>query len=126
MDLELDRQVAAVVGGAAGIGLAIGKAFLAEGADVVLIDRNRDTPTIAAGLAGEKRRRAIGIIADATELAATEKAAQRVLADFGRCDHVVHAAAIGSGKRGFPFWNLQPAEWPRVLEVNVVAAVNVV
>jgi NAD(P)-dependent dehydrogenase (short-subunit alcohol dehydrogenase family) len=26
---------------------------------------------------------------------------------------------------GFPFWNLTPADWPRVLNVNVVGAVNV-
>src|SRR5207249_5380818 len=29
------------------------------------------------------------------------------------------------GKYGFPFWNLEPADWGRVLQVNVVGAVNV-
>ena len=43
----------------------------------------------------------------------------------GRTDHVVHAAGIGSGKFGFPFWNLDPADWERVLRVNLVGAVNV-
>jgi 2-hydroxycyclohexanecarboxyl-CoA dehydrogenase len=38
---------------------------------------------------------------------------------------VVFAVAVGSGKFGFPFWNLEPADWGRVLEVNVVGAVNV-
>src|SRR5690606_9845601 len=33
--------------------------------------------------------------------------------------------AIGSGQRGFPFWNVDPALWPRVLEINLVGAVNV-
>jgi 2-hydroxycyclohexanecarboxyl-CoA dehydrogenase len=40
-------------------------------------------------------------------------------------DHLVHAAAIGSGKFGFPFTNLRPADWPRVLEVNIMGMVNV-
>jgi NAD(P)-dependent dehydrogenase (short-subunit alcohol dehydrogenase family) len=31
---------------------------------------------------------------------------------------------MGSGKFGFPFWNLTPADWPRVLEVNLTGAVN--
>ena len=44
---------------------------------------------------------------------------------MGAVDHVVHAAAIGSGKFGFPFTNLRPADWPRVLEVNVMGMVNV-
>ena len=41
-------------------------------------------------------------------------------------DHLVHAAAIGSGRFGFPFTNLEPADWPRVLEVNVLGMVHVV
>src|SRR5262249_40573139 len=31
----------------------------------------------------------------------------------------------GSGKFGFPFWNLEPGDWARVLEINVVGAANV-
>src|SRR6202008_1858415 len=40
-------------------------------------------------------------------------------------DHVVFAVAVGSGKFGFPFWNLTPEDWPRVLTVNVMGGVNV-
>ena len=29
----------------------------------------------------------------------------------GDIDHLVHAAAIGSGKFGFPFTNLDPDDW---------------
>lgn len=31
----------------------------------------------------------------------------------------------GSGKFGFPFWNLEPSDWVRVLEINLLGAVNV-
>ena len=48
-----------------------------------------------------------------------------VLGRFGRCDHVVFAVGVGSGKFGFPFWNLEPADWDHVLRVNLVGAVNV-
>lgn len=51
-------------------------------------------------------------------LAATEAA-------LGPVDHLVHAAAIGSGKFGFPFTNLTPADWPRVFQVNVMGMANV-
>src|SRR6202020_2667434 len=44
---------------------------------------------------------------------------------LGRTDHIVFAVGIGSGKYGFPFWNLEPADWGRVLQVNVVGAVNI-
>ena len=41
------------------------------------------------------------------------------------CDHVVYRRGVGSGKFGFPFWNLDPADWDRVLRVNLIGAVNV-
>ena len=34
-------------------------------------------------------------------------------------------AVYGSGKFGFPFWNMHPADWKRVLDVNLMGAVNV-
>jgi 2-hydroxycyclohexanecarboxyl-CoA dehydrogenase len=42
----------------------------------------------------------------------------------GETDHLVFCIGAGSGKAGFPFWNLSPADWPRVLELNLVSAVN--
>jgi 2-hydroxycyclohexanecarboxyl-CoA dehydrogenase len=123
MDLQLGGHVVAVVGGAAGIGLAIAREFAAEGAAVALMDRDVGVVSIAAEVAGASG--AAGIEADITDLAAVEHAAAEIRQRFGRCDHVVHAAAIGSGKRGFPFWNLEPADWPQVLAVNLVGAVNV-
>ena len=35
------------------------------------------------------------------------------------------AAAIGSGKFGFPFWSLEPGDWDRVIRVNLLGAANV-
>ncbi len=69
--------------------------------------------------------RAVGFVVDVTDYAAVRQAADDLHAALGRTDHVVHAAAVGSGQYGFPFWNLEPADWPRVLQVNVVGAVNV-
>ncbi len=44
---------------------------------------------------------------------------------LGPIDHVVHAAAISSGKFGFPFTNLQPADWIAVFRVNVMGMTNI-
>ena len=46
--------------------------------------------------------------------------------DLGPIDHLVYAAGIGSGKTGFPFWNIEPHEWGRVLDVCLQGAVNTV
>lgn len=107
MNLQLKDHVAVVVGGARGIGAAIAREFTDEGAKVAIVDRIESTYT-----------------ADATELAAMQKAAADILRDHGRVDHLVFAVGIGSGKFGFPFWDVPPGTWPKVMEVNVVAAVN--
>ena len=125
MNLDLAADVAVVVGGASGIGWAIASAFAAEGARVAILDRDARTPSGAKQLQDQTGRLVSGIVVDVVDYEATQSAAQAVLANFGRCDHVVYAAAVGSGKYGFPFWNLSPQDWPRVLQVNLVGAVHV-
>ena len=112
MDLQIAGEVAVVVGGARGLGRAIAEAFEAEGARVAVVDRE------AADLVAPN-------IADVTDYEAVREAAGSIQSEFGRVDHVVFAAAVGSGKFGFPFWNLEPADWERVLRVNLIGAANV-
>jgi NAD(P)-dependent dehydrogenase (short-subunit alcohol dehydrogenase family) len=69
--------------------------------------------------------RAEGVVADVTDASAMRALAASIRQRHGRCDHVVHAAAVGSGKFGFPFWNLDPADWDWVLRINLIGAVNV-
>jgi NAD(P)-dependent dehydrogenase (short-subunit alcohol dehydrogenase family) len=123
MDLQLQGHVAVIVGGAAGIGLAIAKEFLAEGAAVAILDRDPNTPQIAKSAAGNGAL-AIGLAADVTSFDGLKKAADEVSRQLGQCRHLVYAAGAGSGKFGFPFWNLTPADWPRILEINLTGAVN--
>jgi NAD(P)-dependent dehydrogenase (short-subunit alcohol dehydrogenase family) len=125
VDLGLAGHVAVIVGGAKGIGRAIAAAFAGEGAGLALVDRDPAVEATARELAGQHGVRALPVVADVTDFAAMQAAAGRVKAHFGRTDHVVFAAAVGSGKFGFPFWNLEPADWPRVLHVNVVGGANV-
>jgi NAD(P)-dependent dehydrogenase (short-subunit alcohol dehydrogenase family) len=136
MDLELAGQVAAVFGAARGIGEAIAKAFMAESASVATIDQNVAVMEVAESLllvrpggrpplANHDDHLSLGLIADVTDLAAVQRAAEAVQRYFGRCDHVVFAVGVGSGKFGFPFWNLKPTDWEAVLRVNLIGAVNV-
>ena len=117
MDLQLEGEVAVVIGAANGIGRAIAAAFRAEGALIVAVDR--DSAVTAVDAEGTR-----GVIADVTEASAMQRVADSVWARFARCDHVIYAAGTGSGKLGFPFWSLQPEDWPRVLSVNLLGAVN--
>jgi NAD(P)-dependent dehydrogenase (short-subunit alcohol dehydrogenase family) len=125
VDLKLAGHTAVVVGGARGIGRAIAVGFAAEKAYVALIDRDPEVTAAAPQIAEEHRVRATAFVGDVTSFEAMQWAAAEIGTSFARIDHVVFAVAIGSGKYGFPFWNLEPADWGRVLHVNVVGAVNV-
>lgn len=126
MDLQIANNTAVIVGGARGIGHAIARGFAHEGANIALIDRDAQVQSSSATLATECKVKTRAYVTDVTDYAALQQVARRVFDDFGRVDHLVFAVAIGSGKFGFPFWNLEPQDWPRVLEVNVLGAVNVV
>ena len=67
----------------------------------------------------------MGLVADVTDFDAVRRTAEEVTRRYGRCDHVVFAVGVGSGKFGFPFWKLEPADWDFVLKVNLIGAVNV-
>lgn len=111
MDLQLSGQRAVIIGGSSGIGRAMVNSFLAEGCLVDIVDLSEPD-----NLKAEVSFYRVDIT-DADALADCAKS-------FDRVAHVVLTAAIGSGKFGFPFWNLDPADWRRVIEVNVLGAAN--
>jgi NAD(P)-dependent dehydrogenase (short-subunit alcohol dehydrogenase family) len=124
MDLHLDGQFAVIVGGASGIGLAIAREFSRAGCSVAVIDRAAGTNRVADEVALSGKTKCIGLVADVTDYDAVQSAARQCEEDLGRVQHVVYAAGCGSGKFGFPFWNLAPADWDRVLRVNLLGAVH--
>jgi len=116
MQLHLANQIAVVVGGSRGIGRAIADEFAVEGCGVAVVDREP--------LSAPANSKLLAIQADATDYAAVQAAARQIEQSLGKVQHVVYAAGCGSGKFGFPFWNLQPADWDKVLRVNLIGAVN--
>ena len=120
MDLQLDDSVVLVVGGASGIGKACVDSFLGENARVVILDISPDVLRVA-----DERENCRAVQVDICDAVAVADAVAISEEFFGPIDHLVHAAAIGSGKFGFPFTNLQPSDWTRVLAVNIGGMVNV-
>ena len=124
MDLALDNQIAVIVGAAQGIGQAIAQAFAAEGAHVALIDRAATVAGTGQALQANHTGKVLALIADVTDYGAMTQAANQIEQELGPVEHLVYAVGIGSGKTGFPFWNLAPADWEPVYRVNVQGAVN--
>ncbi|MGE5194551.1 MAG: SDR family NAD(P)-dependent oxidoreductase [Deltaproteobacteria bacterium] len=125
MDLSLRHHVAVVTGGASGIGRAVAEAFAAEGACLAIWDRSAAAVEAATEIAEQTGVKSLGLAVDVTDATAVRNAAARTVAGLGAIDHLVHAAAIGSGKFGFPFTNLLPADWRKTLDVNIMGMVHV-
>src|SRR6202051_687244 len=79
--MRLANKTALVTGGNSGIGLATAKLFVAEGARVPITGRNQ-APLQAA--ARELGPNALALVADATDIAATEAAISQAVAKFGK------------------------------------------
>jgi 2-dehydro-3-deoxy-L-rhamnonate dehydrogenase (NAD+) len=116
--IDLHERVAVITGGAQGIGYASAQRMLDSGAAVVLWD-------IDSALL-ERAREALsakGTVSTAqvelTDEAAVEAATQAALERHGRIDILVNNAGItgGNGRT----WELEPALWRRVVEVNLIA-----
>lgn len=116
MDLKLNGQTAVVFGGANGIGRAIAEAFAQEGCQLCVFD-HADTPA--------EMNTKSSYTGDVTDYEQIRSACAQFKEACGAVHHIVYAVGIGSGKFGFPFWNLEPGDWHRIIDVNLVGAVNV-
>jgi NAD(P)-dependent dehydrogenase (short-subunit alcohol dehydrogenase family) len=90
--MRLANKTALITGGNSGIGLATAKLFVAEGARVVITGRNQATLDAVAKELGPN---ALALVADATDVAATEAAIGKGAEKFGKYDILFANAGIG-------------------------------
>ena len=116
--MRCSGKVAIVTGGAMGIGHAIVEALLAEGAKVVVADR--DGAAAAAAALGGARSGVMGVACDVSSQGDTEAMADAALEAYGRIDVLVNNAGVYTDLTMTPFEELSIGEWRRVLDVNVI------
>jgi len=110
---RLDGQVAAITGGARGIGLATARLMASAGAHVVLLDKD--------GAAAAEAARELGPSASADTLdvaseAQVTAAFERLVERHGRLDILVNNAGMALRR---PTVELALADWQRVIDVNL-------
>ena len=122
MDLNLRDKVAVITGGTAGIGLATAEGLAAEGANLVLVGRDKARAEDAAVQVAEK----FGIIATAIGAdVATATGCDAVINGtrqaFGGADILINNAGTGSNET---IAEADDAKWQYYWDLHVMAAVR--
>lgn len=112
---RLAGKIAIITGGAAGIGLASAKLFVAEGAKVLLVDVQRAQLDAAAAELGSDN--AIAMVADVSDAAQTRAYVDAAVERWGRVDILFANAGIEGKVASLTDYPLD--EYERVMAVNV-------
>lgn len=118
---EFAGKTAFVTGGASGIGLALGRAFAAEGMQVVLADIEAAALPSAVDSLKELGAEANGVVCDVADPASVERAAQAAYEAFGRVHVVCNNAGVAGGG-GIDDISLD--DWRWVLDVNLMGVLH--
>lgn len=119
--MRLEGKVAVITGGAAGIGFAYARRFLAEGARVVVADI-ADPGAAVDKL--DRAGRALGVRTDVSDATSVHAMVEAARARFGRIDILVNNAAVFATLTPQRFDEIPEAEWDRVMAVNVKGVWN--
>ncbi|OBH21157.1 SDR family oxidoreductase [Mycolicibacter terrae] len=120
--MRLDGRAAVVTGGSQGLGLAVARAFAAEGADVLICGRGEEALENArASLSAGTGCRVLAAVADVSRPDDAERLVSAALNAFGRLDVLVNNAGV-YGPMGL-LEDVDWGEWARAVEINLLGTV---
>jgi len=115
--LLLPRKVALVTGGTRGIGLAIARALIAEGLNVMISARGASRLQRVAREISTSRAKAVPVVCDVRDPEAVERMLVALKERFGRLDVLVNNAGIIHAN--LPVANLPVESWREVIATNL-------
>ncbi len=114
---SLTEKTAFITGAGKGIGRAAAMALAYEGVNVGLIARTEADLKKLATEIKSLRGRAAYAVADVSNLAQVETAIAKLTSELGTADILINNAGIGTYG---PFLEIDPEEWKRVIDVNLM------
>lgn len=116
---QLQDKKIVIIGGTTGMGFSAARAFVQEGAHVVVVGRNEQSVANAAEQLGSS---ALAISGDATQPGTADQAIELCLERFGGFDGIYHVAG-GSGRNmgDGPLHGLSLEGWNWTLNMNLTS-----
>lgn len=113
-----DKKIV-IIGGTTGLGLSAARAFISNGAKIVVVGRNPESCFAAEVELGENCR---AMKADATQPETATRAIELLIKEFGGFDGLYHVAG-GSGRKfgDGPLHELSLEGWNKTFELNLTS-----
>ena len=119
MEINFSDKVVLVAGGTGGLGNAVSRAFLEEGAKVVVTYRKDEEFAALKQSAGANAGALEGAVVDVTDEGATSEFVGRVLSRYGRVDVLVNT--VGGYAGGVKLWDMETKVFDTMLLLNLCA-----
>ena len=117
-DIDLTGQTALVTGASRGLGRGFARALAAAGASVALVARSEEGLEETGALIKSRGGRALALPCDVIDRSSVQVTVDAATQKLGPIDILVNNAGV-PGPTG-PDWLIDPADWWRVMEVNVL------
>jgi NAD(P)-dependent dehydrogenase (short-subunit alcohol dehydrogenase family) len=119
MSAKFDGKVVLVAGGTGGLGRAVARAFLVEGAKVVVTYRAQEEFDALKSAAGKNESNLGGHTADVTDEAAVRQLVEKIVEKYRRLDVMVNT--VGGYAGGTKLWELETKVFDQMLALNLRA-----
>jgi NAD(P)-dependent dehydrogenase (short-subunit alcohol dehydrogenase family) len=115
----LSNKSIVIIGGTTGLGFSAAKAFINNGANVVIVGRNAESGMLALSELGLQSSLYIG---DASDPKTAQEAINQCITEFGSFDGLYHVAG-GSGRKygDGPLHELTLEGWNKTFELNLTS-----
>jgi NAD(P)-dependent dehydrogenase (short-subunit alcohol dehydrogenase family) len=117
---EFRGKTAVITGGASGIGLALARALVGEGANVVIADIEQAALDAATATLGSDA--VLGVRTDVSDASSVEALADATYEAFGACHLLCNNAGVGAPSANV--WDTTVNDWRWVHGVNVMGVVH--
>lgn len=118
---DFSGKVAVVTGGASGMGLAMARRFLADGAKVVIADIEQSALDTAVRDLDPTGERVLGIRTDVSSSESLQQLADKTVDAFGGVDILCNNAGVETGG---PIADVTEQAWRWVMDVNFFGVLN--